>query len=207
MKDYYYSIKREASAEIKVKGSRFIACAAPVTDETQAEAYIAAVRKKHYDATHHCTAWRLGRGDKAAFRYSDDGEPSGTAGRPILDALEAAHITNTICVVTRYYGGTKLGTGGLARAYSGAAGAALEAAEIVRHLITGHLQVAFDYDQTGIVMNRISAHQASIKDTRYSDHTELIVEIRLSELDILREDIINATAGKAAVSKAESNGG
>lgn len=205
MKDFYYSVKSEAVAEIKVKGSRFLGYVSSAQSEAAAEAFIRGIRKKHYDATHNCTAWRIGSGDRSLFRYNDDGEPSGTAGRPMLDAIDAAGITDTVCVVTRYYGGTKLGTGGLARAYGETAAAAVQAAGREEHLITGRLAIVFDYDLTGIVMNRIAFHQGSVRDTRYSDHTELVVDVRLSKIEMLVRDLTDTTAGRTTITRIDGN--
>jgi uncharacterized YigZ family protein len=120
MSDTYRTLKEGASATLKVDGSRFLAEAVPVASRDEAEERIAAVRKREHRATHHCTAYRLGpEGDD--FRYDDDGEPSGTAGQPILRRIHARDLTNTLVVVTRYFGGTELGTGGLMQAYGDAA--------------------------------------------------------------------------------------
>ncbi len=115
----------EAKAELTVERSRFLAWAAGVADEAQAIEFIAAASKKFYDATHNCYAFSAGQ----VKRFSDDGEPSGTAGRPILNVIEQKGLENTVVVVTRYFGGVKLGAGGLVRAYSNAAAAALDRAE------------------------------------------------------------------------------
>ena len=124
MEDTYLTLREGAEAQIKVKGSRFLAEAVPVADEAVAEAALATIRKREYNATHHCTAYRIGPAADL-FRFNDDGEPSGTAGQPILRQIEGRELTNTLVVVTRYYGGTKLGTGGLIRAYGEAASLAL----------------------------------------------------------------------------------
>ena len=127
MSDTYLTIGGYARAEIKIKGSRFIAEAMPVARVEAAEKEIAAVCKREFNATHHCTAYRIGpNGD--VFRYNDDGEPSGTAGIPILRQIDGRSLTDTLVVVTRYFGGTKLGTGGLIRAYGDAARQVLETA-------------------------------------------------------------------------------
>lgn len=120
MSDTFHTIARAAEAEIKVDGSRFLAEAIPVDSRATVASEIEAIREREHKATHHCTAYRLGR-DGADARSNDDGEPTGTAGPPILRQIEARDLTNTLVVVTRYYGGTKLGTGGLVRAYGDAA--------------------------------------------------------------------------------------
>ncbi|MEX0599035.1 MAG: YigZ family protein, partial [Rhodothermales bacterium] len=140
--DAYKSIRGPAAAEMKVRGSRFIGEAIPVRDEEEAALRIDEVKRREHAATHHCTAYRLGpEGD--VFRYNDDGEPGGTAGPPILRQIESRDLTDILVVVTRYFGGTQLGTGGLARAYGEAAEQALEAADVVTHVIFTRLYVSF----------------------------------------------------------------
>ena len=127
----FKTIMAEVSGEIVIKGSRFIAHATPVSVQSAAAEFIASISQRFHDATHNCFAWKIGLSDAAVFRFSDAGEPSGAAGRPILQAAETRDLTNLAVVVTRYFGGTKLGTGGLIRAYSAATLAALEQAEII----------------------------------------------------------------------------
>ena len=124
--DTYLVLDGPSTASIKIKGSRFIAEALPVSDVSEAEHALASIRKRDYDATHHCSAWRIGKKGET-FRYSDDGEPNSSAGLPIFRQIEGKALTNTMVVVVRYYGGTKLGTGGLVRAYGDAAKEALNA--------------------------------------------------------------------------------
>ena len=125
----YRVVYQEGTGEYEEKKSRFIANIAPVSSEAEAVSFIESIRKKYYDARHHCTAFIIGR-NKEVTRCSDDGEPSGTAGKPILEVLLGADVTNVAAVVTRYFGGTLLGTGGLVRAYTQAAREAIENAGI-----------------------------------------------------------------------------
>ncbi|MCH8275985.1 MAG: YigZ family protein, partial [Bacteroidetes bacterium] len=129
MMDTYLVLASEARAELKVKGSRFIAVAIPVKNQKQADDAIRQIRKRDYGATHHSTAYRLGS-NADVFRFNDDGEPAGSAGKPILRQIERRELINTLVVVTRYFGGTKLGTAGLIRAYGDAASLALDQARI-----------------------------------------------------------------------------
>ena len=108
--DSYLTVKTAGQVEIKIKGSKFIGQALPCLSEEEAEATLAGIRKKYYDATHHCYAYKIGMGRNQKFRYSDAGEPSGTAGKPIYDQLEGKGLTNLIVIVIRYFGGTKLGS-------------------------------------------------------------------------------------------------
>lgn len=113
MIDNFFTLPGVVSGETKVKRSRFIGHASPIQGIDQIESFLSRIRTAYYDATHCCFAYRLGSGDQTTFRTSDGGEPSGTAGRPILEAIENHGLTDVICTVTRYFGGTKLGTGGL----------------------------------------------------------------------------------------------
>jgi uncharacterized YigZ family protein len=148
----YLTLAGRGEAEIRVKASRFLVVAAPAASEDEARALLAEVQRAAFDATHHCSAWRIHGG---AWRANDAGEPSGSAGAPILAAIDGAALSDCAVVVTRYYGGTKLGVGGLVRAYGEAAALALDAAP--RRLATPavRLRVRFDHDQTSIVMRAI----------------------------------------------------
>lgn len=140
-----------AQDSLLILGSKFIAAVAPVSDSEGAEAVLHERRRRYPDATHHCWAWRIGRPQLLMERSADAGEPSGTAGRPIADALRGASLENVVCVVTRYFGGTKLGTGGLVRAYGDAARGAIAEAEIVERTVVRSLTLAFDHERTGVV--------------------------------------------------------
>ncbi len=197
MKDMYYSLDGPLSHEIKVKGSRFIGHAAPVQNGEAALDLVRALSKKYHDATHHCFAYRLGTGDSAVDRYSDAGEPAGTAGRPILEAIQGRHLSDTLVVVIRYFGGTKLGTGGLARAYHKAARETLALARISEKYLTSRFRIQFPYECTGSVMRILSRLEAVINKTEYGSQTGITCEVRLSRGDELVTEIRNATAGKA----------
>ena len=164
MKDDYRSIKNVVTASLKVEGSKFIATAFPVHDRVQADETLAGVRKKYYDATHNCFACAFGV-ERKEFRYSDDGEPSGTAGIKILAAIQSKDLSDVLVVVTRYFGGTKLGTGGLGRAYFETAARALADAIVIPKTVTEELQITFPHDETSRVMNALSHSQTKIIDT------------------------------------------
>ena len=168
MSDTYRTLAAAATIELKVDGSRFIGEALPAADRDTAEAQIATIRQREHSATHHCTAYRVGRaGD--TFRYNDDGEPTGTAGPPLLRQIDARDLTNTLVVVTRYYGGTKLGTGGLARAYGDAASAALEAAPVVERVIRVPVRVEFAYDDTSAANRLLQQFDLKVTHRDYTD--------------------------------------
>ncbi len=179
--EVYHSIAAEVSAELTVKGSRFIAHAAAVSGAEQAQAYVDGISAKFADATHNCFAYKIGLGDKAVFRYSDAGEPSGTAGRPIYQAIEARGLTNVAIVVTRYFGGTKLGTGGLIRAYSEVALGALQHAEVTVSYPQVSLSLRVDFQFTNVLHQLVDRFGAEIVKTDFAAHP--VYEIRLKAAD------------------------
>ncbi len=151
MKDTYKTITKESQGLYKEKGSKFIALAFPVRDEEQIREILAGVKKEYYDAQHHCYAWVLGY-DQSHHKFNDDGEPSGTAGKPIWGQLRSHEICNALIIVVRYFGGTKLGVRGLIDAYKGAAGDALENNKIVTRTIRDYYSIHFDYPAMNDVM-------------------------------------------------------
>ena len=201
--DVFYTVEYARSNEIKIKGSRFIGSVSPVNTEIEINDFIAEVKKKQHGATHHCSAYRLGVRDLVVFRYHDDGEPTGTAGRPILEAIDERKLTDVVCVVTRYFGGTRLGMGGLARAYRRCAGDVLDRAGKREQFLTDVFRIVFDYDMTGPVMQVISRHGCSIEKTVYGPETELLVSIRLSESETFKRELINATSGHLRIVRRE----
>ena len=198
--DTYHTLAEAGAAAIKVKGSRFVAQAQPVASAEAAEAAIAAVRRRARAATHHGTAYRVGAaGD--VFRYDDDGEPTGTTGPPLLQQIDARALTNALVVVTRYYGGTKLGTGGLARAYGAAAARALDAAgtrTVVRRL---PLRLAFAYDDTAPAEAVLRRFDAEVTDRAYAAAVTLTVAVRRSEASAFARAFRNALGGRGEVDK------
>jgi len=202
-KDFYYTVRKSSVCEIKIKGSRFIGHVFKAETRESAETHLEQIRKQHHSATHNCFAYRVGSGDSSIFRSSDDGEPSGTAGRPILEALDSKELTNAVCIVTRYYGGTKLGTGGLIRAYGGCAAEALDAAGFEKRIIFHRVSVQFPYELTGSVMGVISQTECKVNETKYGSDTEMILDVRISLIDQFIKRVNDACSGKAAVSRME----
>ena len=184
--DEYFTPYKTAEAEIKIKGSKFIARVIPVRSKKEAEDNYAALKKKYYDATHNCFAYRI---NEQEFRYSDDGEPSGTAGKPIYQVLEAARLNEILCVVTRYFGGTKLGTGGLIRAYSQAAKLALDNTKIKIKVYTQLIKLIFSYELENLVRKTINEFEGHISTSEYSDHIEMGVKIPQSRHGLFREKL------------------
>ena len=154
MKDLYKTIASPSKGQFKAKGSRFLAFAYPVEKEEEIRQRIAELKKMYHDARHHCFAWRLGP-DMERYRVNDDGEPSGSAGKPIFGQIQSREITQILVVVVRYFGGTLLGVGGLISAYRSAAAAALNQAVIVEKKVEDHLFLEFGYNEMNAVMKVI----------------------------------------------------
>jgi len=180
------------------KGSRFIASLAPATSAEEAVAFVERIRKEGPGATHHCWAYRVGK-PCDGFRFNDDGEPGGSAGRPILQQLEGHGLTDVVCVVTRYYGGTKLGVGGLVRAYGGCAARALDRAPKRTHVITRTIEVSFPYEFTGPVQGLLSARQVVPVTTAYGETVSMTFEIPERDADAFVQELRDRTAGRLRV--------
>lgn len=180
-----------------IKGSRFIAVAEPVTDEAAAHSLVAQLRETYGDATHHCWAWRILR--PAIDRCSDDGEPSGSAGRPILAQLTGRDLVNTAIVVVRFFGGTKLGVGGLVRAYGAAAAETLDRCTFVEASIPVRLVVQVDYGDAATVERTITDFDATIVEATYTDVVRIDAQVDEAKHDELVEALTNATAGRVQV--------
>jgi len=173
MADTYLTIERPSSGIYKDKGSRFLAFAEPVTSEQQIKQRLAWFRKEYYDARHVCYAWMLGA-DREQYRANDDGEPSGTAGRPILGQINSKGLTNVLIVVVRYFGGILLGTGGLIVAYREAALDALGNADIVQKDVLLRRTLRFPYEKMNDIMRTLKDIDADIISQEY-ENTECII--------------------------------
>ena len=183
-KDSYLTIDGNAEAIFKEKSSKFLCYAFHVESEDEIAAYLEPLRKRYYDATHHCYAWRLGPyGER--FRANDDGEPSSTAGKPILGQLLSREITNCLIVVVRYFGGTKLGVPGLIAAYKESAAAALDAANIVERTVDTHIKVDFSYIVMNDIMRIIKEEQPTINEQIFDNLCTIKLSIRNSKADII----------------------
>ncbi len=200
MLERYITIMGEGQAEIVEKKSRFIANVRPITSENDAISYIEGIKKKYWDARHNCYAYQLGEKNNIQ-RYSDDGEPGGTAGMPILDVLRGQNIKDTIIVVTRYFGGTLLGTGGLVRAYSSAAKAGIDAAGLIEQILHSEIYVTVDYTLSGKVRYEAMNNGHIIKDTVYTDNVKFVIQAEKALADGFIKSIVNATGGKALIEK------
>lgn len=180
--DSYLTLARPAEASSRERSSRFLAFAYPVESEEQIREALDALRKRFYDATHHCYAWRLGPAGEP-FRSNDDGEPSGTAGRPILGQLLSAGVTNCLIVVVRYFGGTKLGVPGLIAAYREAAQEVLAAGEIVERTVDVRIEVRFSYLAMNEVMRVVKEEQPRIADQQFDNLCTMTLMIRRSRAE------------------------
>jgi uncharacterized YigZ family protein len=193
--DFYYTIQQRERTSIKVRGSEFIATVIPVTSKDQALKELESLRSEFWDATHNCFAYRIGKGG-LEFRTSDDGEPSGSAGKPILFVLHKYDVSDILMVITRYYGGTKLGVGGLARAYSESSSAVLELCVKIPVYSTKDIKVLCMYEDVDIIRRIIDSYAIN-SDSEYRDAVEFIARIPESQCEIFMNEIISATSGRA----------
>lgn len=193
----HLTIKESKKAKLKEKGSIFIAQAFPVRSEDEAKAHIEAVKKEFFDATHHCFAFRIGKGKNEIFKYSDAGEPKGTAGKPILTAIQSKNLTDILVVVTRYFGGVKLGTGGLHRAYHESGLKVLDDCEIIKKIKKIKTNLKVSLSGYGSVCKVLSKYGCTILKTDFTENNvEIKLEIEESKSTDLRKNLIQATDGK-----------
>ena len=192
--DKYTSIERYAEFEYEDRKSVFIGEAAPVTTEDEALAFIASVKKKYPDARHHVYAYVLR--ENSLMRFSDDREPQGTAGMPVLDAIRKNGCTDTVIVVTRYFGGTLLGTGGLVRAYSSAANGALKAGNIITYDVYASLKITVSYSDYQKLQPLFSDSCFSVDRIAYTDQVIIFGRIIETAVDSFENKITEATSGR-----------
>lgn len=176
-----------------MKKSLFIGTIAPANDRTAAEEFIQQVRRQYHDAAHHCFAFRL---DESVFRTSDDGEPAGTAGRPILSMLDKYELSKVVLVVTRYFGGIKLGTGGLIRAYSECAEAVIRQSTICQHYHFEKVYIRFPFELINKVQHTVQRFRGKIKEDADASGMQAEIEILPSKMELFRQDLITATSGR-----------
>ncbi|GAB4316237.1 MAG: YigZ family protein [Candidatus Zixiibacteriota bacterium] len=204
--DTIATVSAAESASVLVHGSKFIGHIAPAATEDDALATLNTRRRKYADATHNCWAYRVGLPGELIERSSDDGEPSGTAGRPMLDTLRRDDLQNVVCVVTRYFGGTKLGTGGLVRAYSDAAAAAIAAAAIIQRRIMRVVAIDFDHEQTGVLYRALEEFGLHLVPGAYDERGHGIIHVPRSRVEPLAKRLrelthsgIDLTAGETII--------
>jgi len=196
MEQTYRTLARADRAEIKkIKGSRFIASGFPFAGEEHLAAEIRRLRDEFRDANHHCYAWREGE----RFRYSDDGEPSGSAGKPILQQIDGGSIDHVAVVVTRIFGGTKLGVGGLMRAYGGAARELIDRAEIVEVVPYRVVTVTIPYALSGGVASVANTFGVEATDSAFGEHVRQTFQVALDRVDAFADAVTDQTAGRAEI--------
>ncbi|WP_117594213.1 IMPACT family protein [Haloprofundus halophilus] len=204
MTDAYRTVAGRASAQFEVRGSEFIGYVSPADGVDAAEAFVAEIEEKHPDATHNVPAYRVPAGPASASNpgdvmlreyQSDDGEPTGSSGKPALNVLVQQDIRNVVAVVTRYYGGTNLGVGGLARSYSRAVKEAVEAAGVVEELPHETFSAEVEYDDSGTVRGILESAGVEF-DADYEESVRFEVRVPVDDADALRERLRNATSGR-----------
>jgi len=198
----YKTVKGYGEHEINIQRSRFIAYVDRAETEEAAQEFIQSIKKKHWDATHNCSAYLIGENDQIQ-KANDDGEPSGTAGVPILEVLKKRHLKDTVVVITRYFGGIKLGAGGLIRAYGKATSEGLNATGIVERKLMRVMHTTIDYTLLGKVENELRSSIYSIKEIHYLDKVE--VETFVEEQDIANFSawMVELTNGQAELAEGE----
>lgn len=196
--DRYDTVYRGGKGEYIEKKSRFIAEVYPVASEEEVFAYLEEVKKRYWDARHHCWAYVIGR-NPASERMSDDGEPAGTAGKPILEVIRGRNVTDVFVVVTRYFGGTLLGTGGLVRAYTAATAAALSDTVIITRIQGIKLDIHTDYTGLGKIQYLIGQRGLYVQDTVYTDRVVISVLVPEEERGAFEKEVMEGTNGQAVM--------
>ncbi|GAA4815987.1 YigZ family protein [Streptomyces ziwulingensis] len=196
MQDQYRTVARPGAHETEVNRSRFRCALAPAATEREAQEFVAAVRKEHADASHNCWAYVVGA-DASVQKASDDGEPGGTAGLPMLQMLLRRDMRYVVAVVTRYYGGVKLGAGGLIRAYGGAVGEALDAVGTRTRRRFRLATVTVDHQRAGKLQNELRATGHAVRDVRYAEAVTIEIGLPDADLPAFRSWLADATAGTA----------
>lgn len=192
----YKTLYEFGEDKFEVEKSVFIGYAKPIKTEEEAKDFIQEIKKKHRDARHNVWAYTLGQ-NMNIQRYSDDGEPQGTAGIPTLEVIKKENIKDAVVVVTRYFGGIKLGAGGLVRAYTKGAKIGLEAAQIVEKVLFEEARVVIDYNLLGKVQNELSSMEIHIEDTLYTEGVELVLYVRKELIEDVKSKMIDISNGKA----------
>lgn len=194
----YFTINKESSAEFEEKKSVFIGQIKRVFSEEEAKAFLDSVRKKHREARHNVYAYALGP-NKEIQRYSDDGEPQGTGGVPILETIKKSNITDVMIIVTRYFGGILLGTGGLSRAYGKSASLAIKEAGIIERVKGFELEIAISYDFLGKVQHMCNEKGYNVVNTEYTDKVAIKLYCESNLLEAIKKEIAECTFGSADI--------
>ncbi|MHC8523526.1 YigZ family protein [Rossellomorea marisflavi] len=198
----YYTVKGPGENEIVIERSRFIAHVARAETEEDAQAFIADIKKKHWDATHNCSAYMIGE-NNLIQKANDDGEPSGTAGVPMLEVLKKRDLKDTVVVVTRYFGGIKLGAGGLIRAYGKSTSEGLNATGVVERKLMRIMKTKIDYTWLGKVENEVRSSHYQLKEIHYLDAVEVEVYVEEAAKDDFTSWMTELTNGQGEISEGE----
>lgn len=205
MLSHYYTIKEDGQFEIIIKKSRFICQLRRISSEDEAKEIIGQIKKEHWKASHNCVAYVLGDNQNIQ-RSSDDGEPSGTAGIPMLEVLKVKELHNVLAVVTRYFGGTELGAGGLIRAYSNSVSEALNEIGLVEGKLQQELSVTIDYSLHGKVEHFLDNNpHYTLKDTLFTDKVSLLIMSDEKEVTNCQEKLINLLSNQCTIALGETD--
>lgn len=200
MNNKYLTIQQSTVAEYEINKSRFIAYLERIATENEAIEFIGKIKKKHWDARHNCSAYIIG--EKANFQKTDDdGEPSGTAGKPMLEVLKKNGLTDVVVVVTRYFGGIKLGAGGLIRAYGTSVTNAISATQIVEKVLFSRLAVTIDYTLLGTLENNLHLSEYIIESKEFTDKVTLNILVPKTTVSSVKEAIINWTSSHCSITQ------
>ncbi|ADU31875.1 YigZ family protein [Evansella cellulosilytica] len=202
MLSYYLTVAGFGEHEITIQRSRFIAYVDRVHTEEEAQAFIEKIKKQHWNATHNCSAYMIGEHDQIQ-KANDDGEPSGTAGVPILEVLKQMKLKDTVVVITRYYGGVKLGAGGLIRAYSTSTSEGIKATGVVERKLTQKYKITIDYHHLGKVENEIRSSSFILDQIQYLEKVQVEAFVMTGEESMFEEWITNLTNGQAIIEQTD----
>lgn len=199
----YKTTKKRAQIEISEKKSRFIATVMPVKNQEEVDAFINDLKKEYWNASHNCYAYQIGERDEIQ-RFSDDGEPQGTAGKPILEVLKGEELRDTAIVVTRYFGGTLLGTGGLVRAYGRSAKEGVLAAGIIERILMRRYTITIPYTLVGKIQYLLAESGYITEDESYTDEVNLHVLVEEDECEVFEKQMIEHTSAEAIIRKKDT---
>lgn len=200
MLNQYYTVKESGTHEIIIQKSRFIGYVARVETEEAAQTFIQQIKKQHYDATHNCSAYIIGEHDHIQ-KANDDGEPGGTAGIPMLEVLKKQSLKNTVVVVTRYFGGIKLGAGGLIRAYSSTTSETIKHVGVVKGELMQGFHITIDYSLLGKIENALRQSSYIIDDKAFAENVRLTIYVHTNQVETFENEMINLTSNQITIER------
>ena len=203
MLNEYRTILEPGTDEIIEKKSRFIGYIRHTETEEEANAFINEIRKKHFDARHNCFAYSVD-GQQQTIRFSDDGEPGGTAGKPILEVITGKGLCDVCIVVTRYFGGTLLGTGGLVRAYTDAAKACIDATDMVTKCLVVPMRLTTNYTDFGKIQYLLGSHNISVLDSEYGENVAVRIEVLVDDVPMIVKQLTEVTAARVQIEQEDA---